>query len=51
LTKPTLKAIHICSRYSQRTAKTAKEYVFSNAHIRTNVKEDNLKSRTQKACG
>jgi hypothetical protein len=48
---PTLKAIHIRSRYSQRTVKTAKEYVFANANTVTNIEEDNLKSRTQKACG
>ncbi len=48
---PTLEAIHVRSRYSQRTAKTAKEYVFANTHIRTNIEEDSLKSRTQKACG
>jgi len=30
---PTLKVIHICSRYSLRITKTAKEYVFAKAQI------------------
>ena len=34
---PTLEAIQVRSRYNQRTAKTAKEYVFANTHIRTNI--------------
>ena len=48
---PTLEAINFRSRNSQHTAKTAKEYVFANTHIRTNIEEENLKSRTQKVSG
>ncbi|GAL69150.1 hypothetical protein [Jejuia pallidilutea] len=36
--KPTLKAIHICNSLSQpQKPKIAKEYVFANAHFRTNI--------------
>ena len=35
--KPTLKAIHISSRYSQRATKTEKEYVFCQRY-KLNVK-------------
>jgi hypothetical protein len=50
MNKPTLKAIHISSRISQRATKTVKEYVLPTHTLELNNKRQKTKQNVEALC-